>query len=510
MFFHTVQKFQNKDAIGFKGRYLTYLQLYRKVLKLRNSLIENGVKRGDVVAIYIEHSIGQVISLLAISTCDAIFQIINPVLKEDQIIHQISNSNANFLIGSSANIDKIRNLLSDREISFFEIDEFGDSLEIAITDFDANDGFPVTYNIPADVSNLIYTSGSTGRSKGVVIPNRTLLDGARIVSGYLGINHESRILSLLPYNFDYGLNQLLTSIYVGATIYLYNYSFPKDLVNTLVEQKITGFAAVPSLWPNLFNQKLISFEESKRIVDLKYITTAGGMHSKELLEKLVNFFPKVDIFIMYGLTESFRSSFLPPKDLLRKIGSIGKAVPEVELLVLNDKMEPCKPGEKGELYHRGAFISYGYLNDAETTESKFIPLRKSGNGTLSEWMVKSGDIVSVDDEGYIFIHGRADAQIKTYGYRLSPAEIEEVALSFEGISHAAAFGIPDEVAGQVVYLAYTSYDKTELNLKSLLDHLKIHLPNYAIPKKVFFLESMPLTSSTKIDYPALKEIALKL
>jgi len=460
MFLYTSNRAPENVAIGYKKRYLTYKELRNKVAIFAYLLKEKGVKRGDVVAIYCEHSIVQVIALLSVASCDAVFQIINTVLKEDQILYQISNSNANFIIGSTQYLAGIQRISTDRELKLFEIDEFGDVID---TSNFSEVTFPITRNIPADVSNIIYTSGSTGRAKGVVIPNRTLLDGARIVSGYLGINSASKILSFLPFNFDYGLNQLLTTFYSGCMIYLHNFTFPKDLLRDLIDEKITGFAAVPSLWGTLFNPKLLDFNEGKKAEKLEYVTTAGGMHSREVLEKLSLFFPSTKIYIMYGLTESFRSSYLPPSEVLNRIGSIGKAVPEVELLVLNEKMEQCKPGERGELYHRGAFISYGYLNDPKTTAQKFIPYNKAGSGTISEMIVKSGDIVSIDSEGYIYIHGRSDAQIKTHGYRLSPSEIEEVALAFEGVSMVAAFGLPDELAGQMVCITYTSFDKTPLD-----------------------------------------------
>jgi acyl-coenzyme A synthetase/AMP-(fatty) acid ligase len=227
------------------------------------------------------------------------------------------------------------------------------------------------------------------------------------------------------------------------------------------------------------------------------------MHTQELLKKLDEFFSHSQIIVMYGLTESFRSCWLPPSETFKRPGSIGKPVPEVEIMVWNQQGQPCAPGEKGELVHRGAFITYGYLNNPDLTQEKFIPLQTGGPGCLPEMVVRSGDIVHMDEDGYLYFHGRGDMQIKCAGYRVSPGEVEEASLAYSGISQVAAFGLPHPELGQEVCLAYSTYKGKPVDHSALAAHLSASLPYYAVPKSIRFCAHLPLTAHGKIDYPAL-------
>ena len=505
MFFRTTRELPDKPAATFQDTTLSWGELYQRVDLLRHHLAQCGIRRGDVVAIYGEHNLSQIVAILAVVASDAAFQIVNTAIREDQILHQISDSNAMHVIGEAGYVKMLGRILESRRIGYTLLTPEGlmEGSEPLESDYSVPD-FPTLKNIPADVSNIIYTSGSTGRSKGVVVPHRVLLDGARIVSGYLGIRKEDVILSILPFSFDYGLNQLMTCIYTGARIVLHTFAFPRDFVAVIAREGVTGVAGVPSLWPHFFNPKMIDQNAGKALTSLRYITTAGGPHSEKLLGQLHAFFPSPEIIIMYGLTESFRSTYLPFSEVFKRIGSIGKAVPEVEILVLDDNGDPCPPGHRGELVHRGAFITYGYLNNEDLTRSKFIDLQTGRPGCLPEKAVLSGDLVSLDEDGFIYYHGRIDAQIKSYGYRISPSEIEDAAMAFTGLSHAAAFGIQDEVSGQMVCLAYSTYSSTPVDETRFQQHLKKHLPTYAIPRMIFHRQQMPTTPSGKIDYPALR------
>jgi acyl-coenzyme A synthetase/AMP-(fatty) acid ligase len=210
---------------------------------------------------------------------------------------------------------------------------------------------------------------------------------------------------------------------------------------------------------------------------------------------------------MYGLTESFRSTYLPFSEAFTRPGSIGKPVPEVEILVLNERGERCAPGERGELVHRGAFVTYGYLHNPELNARKFIPLQTGGAGCLPEMAVRSGDVVSRDEDGYLYFHGRVDLQMKCNGYRVSPDEVESAVLLVPGISHAAVFGRPDPEVGEAIALAYATYAGTPVEEPALRRHLAQALPSYAVPRSIHFYKSLPLTPHGKIDYPALRRAA---
>ena len=492
--------------LTYQGTTLTAQELFDRAMALRDHLRDCGILRGDVVAIAAEHSPAQVVAMFAAALADAAFTIVNPYLKREQILHQISDCDAKVVVAGQRQLGEVAGILADRGGRSIAVDAFGL----------AEGGGPlvggrkpeeaVTASIPTDIGCLIYTSGSTGRPKGVVLPHRTLTDGARIVPSYLKITEADAILCILPFSFDYGLNQVLSAVAKGARAVIFSYAFPQDLFDILQSEGITGFAAVPSIWPRLLEDRYFKAEKRPQFPKLRYVTTAGGPHPEQLLRRLTDFFPTAEVVIMYGLTESFRSAYLPFPELFNRIGSIGKAVPEVELLVLDENMQPCPPGQVGELYHRGAFVSYGYLNDPELTRTKFVELPTGGPGTRGEPAVRSGDLVSLDEDGFIYFHGRADTQIKAKGYRVSPSEVEDAAMTFPGLRHAAAFGVPDPDGGQRIVLAFDIYDGYAIESAALRRHVAKILPYYAVPSELLALHSLPLNQNGKTDYSAIKAI----
>lgn len=484
-----------------RGERLTWAQLSAAVDRTALALLRAGLARGDRVAIYAEHGLAQIASLFGTARADGIFTVVNPLLKPEQVIHQISDASTRFIIGQSKFLGAVEGFLRQSQITVIEVDAAGR------VQGDRPQAEPPTASraIPADVACLIYTSGSTGKSKGVVVPHRTLLDGARIVSGYLEIGPDDVTLSLLPYNFDYGLNQVLTATLHAARIVVHHFVLPQDLLDAVARERVTGFAAVPTLWPKLFDPRFVSLTTRPEMSTLRYVTTAGGVHSQSLLRRLTDFLPGVSIYVMYGLTESFRSTYLPPSELFKRPGSIGQPVPEVEILVVDQNGAPCPTGTPGELIHRGAFVNYGYLNNDDLTRSKYIEIPTGGPGCRPEIAVRSGDLVSRDDDGYLYFHGRIDQQIKSMGYRVSPGEVEDTASSLAGIAHAAAFGAPDETVGEAIILVCTTYPGSAVDAETLLRHLRERLPAYAIPRHIVFLEKLPQTITGKVDYPSLRQ-----
>jgi acyl-CoA synthetase (AMP-forming)/AMP-acid ligase II len=443
------------DYLGIvdRGERMTWSAVLAAAKRMAGALRAAGLGRGERVAIYADHGLAQIVSLYGVALADGAFTIVNPLLRADQVIHQISDAGTRFVIGQTALLGMVETFIRQSQLVVIEVDLAG---RIRQNDSVSAD-LPPPASIPADVGCLIYTSGSTGRSKGVVVPHRTLLDGARIVSGYLGIGPDDVTLSLLPYNFDYGFNQVLTATHHAARIVVHRFVLPKDLLDALAAERVTGFAAVPTLWPRLLDPRFVDAATRPPLPSLRYVTTAGGVHSQSLMQRLSDFLPGVSIFIMYGLTESFRSTYLPPSELLKRPGSIGKAVPEVEIMVVDGDGKPCPPGVPGELIHRGAFINYGYLNNDDLTRAKYIELPTGGPGCRPEIAVRSGDLVSRDEDGFLYFHGRIDQQIKSMGYRVSPGEVEDAASSFAGIGHVAVFGVPDESVGEAIVLVCTTY-----------------------------------------------------
>jgi acyl-CoA synthetase (AMP-forming)/AMP-acid ligase II len=223
--------------------------------------------------------------------------------------------------------------------------------------------------IDGDMAAILYTSGSTGRPKGVVLSHRNVVAGAVSVSQYLENTPQDRILSVLPLSFDYGLSQLTTAFHVGACAVLMNYLLPRDVIRAVERERITGLAAVPPLWV-----QLAQLDWPATVTDhLRYITNSGGHMPKPTLDGLRARLPKTRPFLMYGLTEAFRSTYLPPEEVDRRPDSMGRAIPNAEILVVREDGTPCAPGEPGELVHRGIHVALGYWNDVEKTAERYKP-----------------------------------------------------------------------------------------------------------------------------------------
>jgi len=324
--------------------------------------------------------------------------------------------------------------------------------------------------------------------------------GAESVSLYLQNRAADRILAVLPFSFDYGFSQLSTAFSVGASVALLEYLLPRDVVAALGRYAITGLAAVPPLWI-----QLAALDWPASVAEhLRYITNSGGAMPTATLKKLRAKVPSTSVFLMYGLTEAFRSTYLPPDQADVRPTSMGKAIPSAEILVVRPDGTPCAAGEPGELVHRGALVSLGYWNDPEKTALRFRPApARAPELTTPELAVWSGDTVVQDEEGYLYFVGRRDEMIKTSGYRVSPTEIEEVLYATGVVAEAIAFGAPHPVLGQAIVVvgvppAHLAADATE----RLLAACRSSLPTYMVPSHIEWREDLPRNANGKIDRPS--------
>jgi acyl-CoA synthetase (AMP-forming)/AMP-acid ligase II len=340
--------------------------------------------------------------------------------------------------------------------------------------------------------------------KGVATSQRNLVVGAQIVSTYLENTAEDRILSALPLNFDAGLNQFTTSLKVGATLALLRSRLPGDLLKALRRYEITGLAGVPPLWSLLIrNAKAI---EREPLEHLRYITNTGGRIPQANLDELRRLLTGTRIYLMYGLTEAFRSTYLPPEEIDRGTECIGKAIPDTEIMVINRHGEECAPGEVGELVHRGPTVAMGYWGKEEATRKAYRPNPLAPPELLDvERVVYSGDLVRRDEEGFLYFVGREDAMIKTQGYRLSPEEVENLLISSGYVHEACAFGIEDPETGHVVAAVVSLKDGAggEDALEPIRQYCAENAPQYMIPRTIHIQDELPKTGSGKIDRKAI-------
>ena len=333
-----------------------------------------GLSRNERVAVYMDKRIDNVVALFGANAAAGVFVPVNPLLKAEQVAHILRDCNVRILVTSPERLELLRPVLADCH-DLRTVIICGDALPATLGGVrmvnwsdraTAPAGSPHRV-IDADMAAILYTSGSTGRPKGVVLSHRNLVAGAESVSQYLENHADDRILSVLPLSFDYGLSQLTTAFRVGACAVLMNYLFPRDVIRMLEKEKITGLAAVPPLWV-----QLAQLDWPAGIDDhLRYITNSGGAMPTATLAALRARAPKTKLYLMYGLTEAFRSTYLPPEEIDRRPESMGKAIPNAEIMVVREDGTPCAPGEPGELVHRGIHVALGYWNDPEKTAVRF-------------------------------------------------------------------------------------------------------------------------------------------
>jgi acyl-CoA synthetase (AMP-forming)/AMP-acid ligase II len=280
-------------------------------------------------------------------------------------------------------------------------------------------------------------------------------------------------------------------------VVLLNYLLPRDVVNAIVKERVTGLTAVPPLYIQLAQLDWPAAVTGH----LRYFANTGGRMPLATLRKLRALLPNTKPFLMYGLTEAFRSTYLPPEEVDRRPDSIGKAIPNAEILVLREDGTPCAPNEPGELVHRGALVGMGYWNDPEKTAERYRPLPGREPGlVLPELAVFSGDTVRRDEEGFLYFVGRRDEMIKTSGYRVSPLEIEEIVYGTQIVGEAAAFGVPHPVLGQAIVVVATPKDGAALDDAALLAACRDGLPAYMVPARVDVRPGpLPRNPNGKID-----------
>jgi acyl-CoA ligase (AMP-forming) (exosortase A-associated) len=500
----------DKEALVHNDQRLSYHDVELRTSGLAVGLRRAGLVRGDRIGIYLEPSVAQVISIFGISEAGGVFVPINATLFPEQVGHIAKDCGMKGLITTPAKLSMLAPVLSQLPaLEFFIITGEGKA-ETALPFHLLEELYEFSgppewreHSISKDLAAILYTSGSTGKPKGVMLSHANVIAGSTIVSTYLGITSGERILAVLPFSFDAGMNQLMTAFQQGGTIVLINFVFVREVVQMLLKERITGLAGVPTLW-SLLSQPNSTLRKQP-LPDLRYITNTGGAMPQAVLAVLREALPTTKIFLMYGLTEAFRSTYLPPEELDRHPTSMGRAIPDTEILVLNEDGRLCKAGEIGELVHRGPTVSLGYWSRPEDTARALRP-----NPLLPEEMgdcekvCYSGDLVKMDDDGFLYFVGRRDTMIKSSGFRISPTEVEEVLFQTGKLRGAAVIGMPDDVLGQVIKAFVVAKDGLPLDPPALLAICAEKMPRYMVPKFIEVLDELPKTSSGKVDYPALR------
>ena len=350
---------------------------------------------------------------------------------------------------------------------------------------------------PTELAAILYTSGSTGQPKGIMLSHSNIVLGAKSVSQYLQLTSQDNILAVLPLSFDYGLNQLMSCFLVGAKCILLDYLLANDVIKAISKYNVTGLAAVPPLWMQLAKATWPENIASS----MRYFTNSGGVLPLSTLTALRKHMPQANPYLMYGLTEAFRSTFLSPLEIDKKPGSIGKAIPHAEIMVLREDGSECDSDEVGELVHIGPLVTLGYWQNTAATEARFktTPIQAI-NIEGTPLAVFSGDYVKRDADGYLYFVARKDTMIKTSGYRVSPTELESVLLGLPEVEEAAVIASPSEELGQEIIALIVSSITDKATLKKIImKHCQLNIANYMIPKQMIFLTELPRNANGKVD-----------
>jgi acyl-CoA ligase (AMP-forming) (exosortase A-associated) len=493
----------DRAALKDGGREVSYATLADLVRRTSAGLAAAGMQRSTRVAVYLPKSIDTVVAFFATAAGGGIFVPVNPLLKPKQVAHILEDSGAAILVTSA---DRLAALGEDIAacadlkvvVTLDEADGSAGARRLVTLEElrSAGDRVPSSPTIDDDVVSIFYTSGSTGRPKGVVLSQRNMVAGARSVSSYLQIKCEDSLLAVLPFSFDYGFSQLSTAFHVGARVVLLNYLLPKDVLRAAERERITGLAGVPPLWI-----QLAALEWPASVPEtLRYVTNSGGKLPVSTIGKLRARVPSTRVYLMYGLTEAFRSTYLPPELVEERPTSIGKAIPGAEILVVRPDGTGCGPGEPGELVHRGELVGKGYWRDDERTRERFRPAPGQLPGVpLTEIAVWSGDLVQRDEEGFLYFVGRNDELIKTSGYRVSPTEVEEALYATHLVSAAVVFGVEHPSLGQAIAAVVEPVAGSPGDTAALLAECRKALPPFMVPATVVWEPDLPRNPNGKLD-----------
>jgi len=503
-------------ALTYGKNTLSYGQLHEAVTHFASALRSLGLQRGERVAIYLEKRFETVIASFGAPAAGGVFVPLNPLLKAEQVGYILRDCNVRVLVTSPERLALLQETLPTchdlRHLVVLDSTEpltkIGALYTCTWSEL-LNQQWAAGHRvIDTDIVSILYTSGSTGKPKGVVLSHRNMVAGAKSVASYLENHTGDTLLAALPLSFDAGFSQLTTAFHVGARVVLLNYLLPRDVIKTIEREKVTGLTAVPPLYIQLTQ---LAWPES--ITEhLRYFANTGGRMPRETLQALRKHLPQTQPFLMYGLTEAFRSTFLPPSEVDQRPDSIGKAIPNAEILVLREDGSPCAPNEPGELVHRGALVGMGYWNDPEKTAERYKPLPMHAPGreaglVLPELAVFSGDTVRMDEEGFLYFIGRRDEMMKTSGYRVSPTEVEEILYATRMVGECVAFGVDNDRLGQAIQVIATPPADGFLDVNALLAECRLRMPAYMVPAGIETQTGpLPRNPNGKIDRKTLSTV----
>lgn len=474
-------------AIRERDRSIGYGDLRGRAAAVAVHLREMGVAQGDRVVVFLERGVDAAAAYFGVWAAGGVAVVVNDTVRARQLEYVVSHCEARILLTSSELLGRLnRPLQIAAEI--VHIAELPSSAEAD----------PVWLHAD-EPSQITYTSGSTGLPKGVVASHGNVIAAIGTVADYLGLREDDRIASILPFSSVYGANQLLCAMQVGAELYIETSPVANQIASGLRDAKVSVLAGVPALWVQLLAAPAF---RDQPIPSLRILQNAGGHLPPAAGRRLRESQPQAGIVLQYGMTEVFRSTFLPPKEFELRPGSMGRAMPGTEILVVREDLCECAPGEVGELVHSGPTVTLGYWNDPERTSKVFRPHPFRSE---VERVVFSGDMVRRDEDGYLHYVGRRDRMIKSLGFRVGPDEILDVLHASGEITDGVVTAVPDTRRGEAIIAFVVLKDGGDL--RALTQFARLELPRYMHPARYEVRESLPRMPNGKHDVMALQREA---
>lgn len=503
----SAERLPDKECLVFGDRRWKYGEVDRDVDRAAHALRAAGVERGDRVCMYLDNSIETVQAAYGTQRADAAFSVVNPLTKANKLAYVLNKVRATALVTSAnyvARVEEIRATVPSLKVVYVSGQPEGKALPdklyarwdeaLAAQPSTA----PVRRAIDQDLATVIFTSGSTGDPKGVMLTHGMIVNTTWSISTYLENVESDRILSLLPLAFDYGFYNVHTAFRLGATAVVEKgFAFPWPICQRIMDEKITGLPFVPTIWAMLLALKEVDKVDWSLI---RYVSNTAAALPPAHIQRIRGLMPQAKIFSMYGQTECTRTLYMPPEDIDRKPGSVGGAIPNEEVWLEDESGKPVtKAGEFGELVVRGAGIMRGYWEDPDAT-AKWLQLGKYRD----EVVLRSQDLFTMDEDGYLYFVSRRDDMIKVGGQKVSPREVESVLHTIEGIAEAAVIGLPDPMLGQIVKAAVVRKEGSVITEAEVRREAGKQLEDFMVPKLVEFVPELPKTTTGKVKKADLK------
>jgi long-chain acyl-CoA synthetase len=492
---HSARRLGDKVALVAGDRRWTYRELDGLATSMAGNLCNAGVQRGDRVVVYLDNCAEQVIAIFGVLRAGGCIVVINPTTQVERLSFILGHCEARFIVAPVEKSDMVGRAMQQAAVSTGLIwvggspggetgRLFGDMVAPCPS-------ARLPRIIDADLASIIYTSGSTGKPKGVTHLHRTIDVAVDSIIEYLGNEEDDVILDLLPLSSSYGLLQLIVTVKTGGRLVLEKgIGYPFEVIRKIREEGVTGLAGAPTVWAILLRLEGVKPDDVRT---LRYITNAAAAMPANFIPRLRVLFPHTKIFLMHGLTECLRTTYLPPAQLERRPTSVGTGMPNIELWVQDKAGKRLPAGEPGEMVVRGSNIMAGYWRDPEATAAMMLP------GVYPwERILRTGDLFTMDEEGYFYFVARSDELIKSRGEKVSPIEVENAIYGLPAVLEVRVIGVPDQVLGQAVRAEIVLKDGQQLSAMQVKQHCREHLEDFKVPHQVEFVASLPKTQGGKI------------